>query len=1697
MRKYTLLLFFKLFFGFFLLLSGKVWGQCTASFTTNPSNTSSLCAPATVQFNNQSTPSSGLEYEWDFGDGTPLSSERNPSHTFDAIGSGNQSFTVRLKVKNPANSADSCEVETSQTITIKQSPQITLRDEFGAEYLRFGNCENASVSPTFTINFFDNSGPGITQYRVSWGDGSPDYQGANPPNTHTYSSLGLYTITYTIVGTNACERTRRYPVLNISNPSIGTSNPGNTIGCGPSTITFPIVDFINNDPSTIYRINPGDGSPIVTLPHPPPNTFTHTYSKSSCPEPNSSFAFRVTAVNACDSSFSEAFPIRIFTAPEAAFEPQSPTACTNNALRFVNQTQEGFNNNCVRNTRYEWNFGDGSAPLTVFDKNTIQHVYSTSGTYSVTLKAINSCDSSSISRTVTICNGTPTSSFLAGTNNTPSSAECGSGAVELTLPGGACILNNTPLNISLTDNSTADTFCSSTYTWSIVSGSGGRFSNGQTSSSTANEQFVIAQPGTYIIQQAVTNACGTSRSCIKIVVRQAPTEPTIQGLQASYCPGTPVDINTPVNSNVENYLWGLTGINGTANPDLGSLDLTQANLSPINELPEGTYRLDLSVANSCGTLTVSDTFDIIRLDVVALSPGDTVNICPGDSLLVRATAGLDTYQWFKDGRAIPNQTRDSLSVEEAGDYYVSVGIAGCPSFSDTIHVDFISRVPINAGADLVVCVNDSLFTLIPQSSVSGVWTGTGVVNDSIFNPSLASIGDNRVIFTVRDSISGCFVQDEIIITVRELPIINAGGALELCNVNEEVILTDFSPVGGQWSGTGITNSSGVFNPFSAGGVGNYTLTYTFQDSNGCSNSATRLVSVIEPTSVEAGADSSICQNNGLLFLNGSPNGGTWSGSGVNASNNSFDPAAVAPGDYKLFYSLGTGTCQTIDSLLIRVIPFPIVEAGNPMEFCENDDLISLNGQSPIAGGLGTWSGSGVATNGVFDPRLANIGLNQLIYTFADSLTGCINQDILEITIHPLPSPNFVADSIYCVNGPIEFMNSTPAITNYSFDFAWDFGDGTNSSQPNGQHTYANIGTYTIRLRASTNPGNCEAIFERRIRVVNPPQASFTKSLNPTDGCGDVTVNFSNNSTASGNESYFWDFGNGQSSTELNPSMSFRASLTRDTSYTVTLTISEPGLGNACNSAQFQDIITVKPLPKANFIFVGDFNPVCSGYPLPIDNFSFGNPTRFEWDFGDGTTFQNNDTSVVIHRFFYTGDTDTTYQVTLRAFNDCGVNEITRPITVLPNMVRANIELDVDSVGCAPHTVQFTSNQSGFNRVDWSFGDGNIAIDAPNNITYTYNNPGEYLVRLTVQNGCNIDNSTIKIRVQPSPQASFSSENALCLGQPFNFVNNSAPNLATLWDFGDGTSFPGRTPLPKIYENPGTYEVSLTVRDPENACTNTQRKTIEVLAPPVADFEAPVNACQGETVNFTNLSTEAIQYLWDFGEPNADPDASNPSHTFNRAGQFQVKLIAFNNRSCADTLVRTISIFPVPVPDFKVIPGASCITPLEVNFENLTSNIPPNQGVFVWDFGNGNSHIGSGNIPTQEYINDTDTIQNIIVRLSLTNSSGCSSVVEKSVEVCPKPCEARIVIPNAFTPNGDGLNDTFKPISVAVRNYRMQIFNRWGQQIFESTEPSLGWDGKRNDGSLYQEDMYVYKITYTCGQAQEESPTGDLLLIYKD
>jgi len=219
-----------------------------------------------------------------------------------------------------------------------------------------------------------------------------------------------------------------------------------------------------------------------------------------------------------------------------------------------------------------------------------------------------------------------------------------------------------------------------------------------------------------------------------------------------------------------------------------------------------------------------------------------------------------------------------------------------------------------------------------------------------------------------------------------LPLVSAGANDTFCNISgNTVTLTGYSPSGGSWSGKGVT-TAGVFSPSTAGN-GSDTLTYTYTDGNGCTNSSKLEALVTSPSTVNAGTNDTVCANSPNYTLkNFSPTGGLWSGTGVSSAG-VFSPSTAGAGAFTLTYTYGVGSCKVSGTKIVKVNALPTVNAGSNEVICISQPAYTLAGYSPAGG---SWSGKGVTASGTFTPSTAGAGIDTLTYSFTDPKTLCTN-----------------------------------------------------------------------------------------------------------------------------------------------------------------------------------------------------------------------------------------------------------------------------------------------------------------------------------------------------------------------------------------------------------------------------------------------------------------------------------------------------------------------------------------------------------------------------------------------------------------------------------------------------------------------------------------------------------------------------------
>ncbi|MEM7550565.1 MAG: PKD domain-containing protein [Bacteroidota bacterium] len=488
------------------------------------------------------------------------------------------------------------------------------------------------------------------------------------------------------------------------------------------------------------------------------------------------------------------------------------------------------------------------------------------------------------------------------------------------------------------------------------------------------------------------------------------------------------------------------------------------------------------------------------------------------------------------------------------------------------------------------------------------------------------------------------------------------------------------------------------------------------------------------------------------------------------------------------------------------------------------------------------------------------------------------------------------------------------------------------------------------------------------------------SADVVSGCSPLTVQFSDES--SGNPTgWNWNFGNGNTSNDQNPSATY---ITPGV-YNVSLTLNN---GNSLTKTAF---ITVYENPDAGF--TADVQVGCTPHTVNFQDVSLagdGNITEWLWVFGDGGTSTDQNPQ-------YTYSTAGAYSVTLTVTNEFGCqNALTESNFITVSDLNANFQVDRDAVCETPATVNFTNLSTGPDPLiyNWDFGDG--ATSSERDPAHTYSSPGTYLVRLELSTSVCTSTDIYEVSIDVgSRNPEIDIPEISCTQQGIRFsVDNNADIVSWLWNFGDNSTSSLPNPI-HVYAGAGDFTVALEV-EYSDGCTGTNSKDISILNPPQPFFTSQENCDRG--VTFSNTSNFADSYLWNFGDRSTSTD-ENPFHIYSNPGRYTVTLTA-SNEGCTRVFQQTIGVGNPITADFSPDELSSCDTsvatlggclPKTINFIN--ESISVNGGVsFMWDFGDGSSSTESE--PTHEYT----TAGDFTVVLTATDQIGCTSTIEREVSV---------------------------------------------------------------------------------------------------
>jgi gliding motility-associated-like protein len=752
---------------------------------------------------------------------------------------------------------------------------------------------------------------------------------------------------------------------------------------------------------------------------------------------------------------------------------------------------------------------------------------------------------------------------------------------------------------------------------------------------------------------------------------------------------------------------------------------------------------------------------------------------------------------------------------------------------------------------------------------------------------------------------------------------------------------------------------------------------------------------------------------------------------------------------------GTPPAATNNNFVIRVLPTPLPSfTFSPASPMNPNTVVSFSNTTP-PGTLLTWDfGDGSPTSTTINPQhtYTTPGIYTVTLTglFPNGCSTSITQQIVIATCTPA---TFTVTDV-CANTPslITYTGGGSATATFN----WNFNGGSIlSGTGSGPYTIGwNIpGIYNVSL--TVNEPNCSSTINVSVNVYANPVSSVSAS--PQLCAGDTSqVNF--NGTAGSGALFTWNF-NTAAVVSGSGSGPYDIQWNNAGNYLVSLIVSE----NGCSDTS-QISVLVNPIPTSDFTIL---NSACINQPVIFNYVGTAAPgANYNWAFSGGNIITGSGQGPYSVSWNAAGN----YQSALVVSeNGCfseptTINAIVNPLPFVYAGTDQSVCSGVPvSLGSPPITGESYSWSPPINLSNPSISDP--VVTPVNNSNTT--SQDFYILTTTDANGCS-NSDTVVVSAFPVPVINFIRPPAQCIeGNSFDLsaVSNINSGVNYTWTFTPQASLASATSkdVNVSYSSTGVFRIVLS--GDYNGCPALSYiDSITIHPMPVSEFEPLLTeGCEPITVPFSNTSAgDGNTYNWNFGDGTYSSLESS-LHVYQNPGVYSVSLSVTNKYGCTDdtSLVNIIKVLPVPEGNFMADPQVVNILAPFVQFHNYSVNA----SIYSWDFGDGNS--SSAGSPGHTY-SDTG---NYKITLILTSDFGCIDTVDGYVRV---EDNFYFYIPNAFTPNGDGVNDEFRGYGIMISEYEMNIYNRWGEIVYSTDSYDKPWDGKMKSG-MVQNDVYVYRI----------------------
>lgn len=729
----------------------------------------------------------------------------------------------------------------------------------------------------------------------------------------------------------------------------------------------------------------------------------------------------------------------------------------------------------------------------------------------------------------------------------------------------------------------------------------------------------------------------------------------------------------------------------------------------------------------------------------------------------------------------------------------------------------------------------------------------------------------------------------------------------------------------------------------------------------------------------------------------------------------------------------------------------------------------------------TWGfNGGTVQNGAGQGPYNIIWNNTGNYTVTLNVTenGCsATQQSQPVQVLQVPTASFILPSTVCGTDTVT-INFT-GFASPSANYNWNLAGGV-VVNGTGQGPYSvywpTTGVKNLSLQIDQS-GCISNNATGQTTVYQQPTATFSV---PSQMCEDTDITLTYTGNATNGATYTWNLGGAAivSGTGQGP---FTLNWPTAGATNVSLQVVENGCSTTVNTTP----IMVYAIPTAQITAPAN---ACQNQLTGVSYSGTASPNAtYNWSF-DSPTAQ---TGVGVGPYSITWSTQGNKAITLTVTEN-GCTSPQAQATIMINTVPI-INAGLDVTICSGDTVQIGDVTSTGFTYQWtpSTGLNNANIAAPTALLTTTGLPQTVTYVIEADNGgfC-FAYDTVEVSVTPLPIANFTTPVGQC-------IYNANFNLQAIGTFSNAAQYTWNTVGANVatyatqnincsYASPGSYPISLSIVD--NGCTSeTFIDSVNVYPQPVAAFTPSViQGCAPLAVTFTNQSTAPgstlTKYDWSFGSTQQEP-----SYVFDE-GIYTITLIIGNAFGCTDTmeLVNGIEVYSLPVAGFVASPD---VVDVVLNPVVSIQDISSGGQTYFYDMGDGLNNPQTS--PYFDYVYSKEG--DITITQIITNAFGCTDTAYQNIQVKPS---MSVYIPNAFTPNSDTKNDEFGPQGMELEDYMFSIYNRWGQLMFRTTNPNLGWDGKFG-GTPSPGGVYTWILEYNSAAANtkgKQTQRGTVTLI---